>query len=191
MDCLGNFLDGFPVDKDSVLAVGCPLAEFIVVHPAAYLFHIFYTQFSIDLSVVAERWSVQLLDSNRVCLLWLAEGEDDVAPHLHLALSSVHILLDCVEEWPWMILWQLEWSVDHFLSFSIYLISLLDLSFCTGFWGFGPRWSHWPYIDRWNEACLQHLALDDDCMGLDLHSRARRWQLSNRCDWNTRSHSFL
>ena len=114
MNGVSNLLQRAPVHKDGFLAFCRELSEFVLLHPAAYFLERVHGQASGDLLVVADWASVELTQADLINASALGVGADQVAPHLHLTLARVHILLDRVKEGPSMVLWHLEGSFDHF-----------------------------------------------------------------------------
>ena len=56
----------------------------------------------------------------------LAVGENEIAPHFHLSLTGVNILLNRVKEGPGVIFGHLE-SFDHFDIFAVINIYLFNI----------------------------------------------------------------
>ena len=113
MNGLSHFLNAAPVDKDALFAFCRVLSKLIGLHPLAHFMQSFNTQLPANHLIFGQSRVIQLIQSHRVHLIVLAIGADQVTPHFQLALASVHILLDCVEKWPRVVLWQGE-SLDHF-----------------------------------------------------------------------------
>jgi hypothetical protein len=80
------------------------------LHPVTYCDQALHTESPIDLFVYTYLRGIELIERDRVVFERSGEAEDQVTPHLKLALSRVKIQLDGVEEGPLMIGWQLELS---------------------------------------------------------------------------------
>ena len=114
MNGVSNPLQRAPVHKDGFLAFCRELSELVLLHPGANFLERIHGQSSGDLLVVADWARVELTQADLINASALGVGADQVAPHLHLTLARVHILLDRVKEGPSMVLWHLEGGFNHF-----------------------------------------------------------------------------
>ena len=114
MNGVSDLLQRAPVHKDGFLAFCRELSELVLLHPGANFLERIHGQSPGDLLVVADWARVELTQADLINASALGVGADQVAPHLHLTLARVHILLDRVKEGPSMVLWHLEGGFNHF-----------------------------------------------------------------------------
>ena len=108
-----NLLHRPPENEDFVVAVTSVLSKLVLVHPVADLLDVVQRKAPLDFGVVAEGRVVELAHGHLVDLLTLPVRQDNVAPHAHLPLSGVEVLLNCVEKGPAVVLRQ-HTRVNHF-----------------------------------------------------------------------------
>jgi hypothetical protein len=95
------------------VAVTSVLSKLVLVHPVADLLDVVQRKTPLDFGVVAEGRVVELAQGHLVDLLTLPVRQDNVAPHAHLPLSGVEVLLNRVEKGPAVVLRQ-DTRVNHF-----------------------------------------------------------------------------
>ena len=98
VNSLRDLLQGPPVDKDSVLALRRKATKLIRVHPCTHFLKRLHWQTARNIFIVADWRSIEFTKTDAIDSKVLRVWQNQVAPHFHLSLSSVNILLDSMRE---------------------------------------------------------------------------------------------